>query len=173
MGYKYPLSPEDKKKILATRDKRRRPAKLSQAILPPASRPLSKEEGEKLMDTLNENAKKKPSKAVKDLVSRYADQLQVPFQVTTIQVIPVKEPCGKTRAFVRIILDECLQITGLRIIEGANGLFVSYPQDISYKGEGYRSCVAPLTKPVRDHIENKVLDAYRNTLQTSPRKNLP
>ena len=49
--------------------------------------------------------------------------------VTHCQVFPLKETMGKTRAFARVVINEQLQLTGLRIIDGSNGLFVSYPND--------------------------------------------
>ncbi|MCL2284100.1 MAG: SpoVG family protein [Fibromonadales bacterium] len=81
---------------------------------------------------------------------------------TNVQVYPVKEPSGgKTRAFSRVALNDQLQLTGLRIVEGVNGFFVSYPLDLNYKGEDYHSIFYPLHKELRDHIEQCVLEKYQ------------
>jgi stage V sporulation protein G len=84
------------------------------------------------------------------------------LQVTSVQVTVLRDrlPGTKTVAFCRVVLNNQFQITGLRIIEGANGLFVSYPQDISYKGEDYRSICFPTTRELMDHIEKEVLAKY-------------
>lgn len=84
--------------------------------------------------------------------------------VTSVQVFPLKEAIGKTRAMARIVLNDCLQLTGLRIVDGANGLFVAYPNDPGYKGEDYRSIFYPLTRELRDHIESVVLGKYAEAL---------
>ena len=86
------------------------------------------------------------------------------IKVTSVQVYMLKEPTGKTRALARIFLNDAFQLTGLRVVDGANGLFVSYPNDPSYKGDDYRSLFYPLTKDLRDHIEEIVLAKFKETL---------
>jgi stage V sporulation protein G len=81
------------------------------------------------------------------------------MKVTSVQVYPMKE-MGKTKALARIVLNDSLQLTGLRVVEGASGLFVSYPQDLTYKGEDYRSVFYPVTKDLREYIEEQVLIAF-------------
>lgn len=84
--------------------------------------------------------------------------------VTGVQVYPIKEPTGKTRAFARVVLNDQLQLTGLRVVDGVTGLFVSYPNDPSYRGEDFRSLFYPLTKDLRDHVEEVVLKAYAEAI---------
>jgi stage V sporulation protein G len=81
--------------------------------------------------------------------------------VTTVQVFPLKESLGKTKAIARAVINEQLQLTGLRVVDGAHGLFVSYPNDPSHKGEDYRSIFYPLTKELREHVEHCVLEKYQ------------
>jgi len=84
------------------------------------------------------------------------------IQVTACQVYPLREAVGKTRALARVVLGDQLQLTGLRIVDGANGLFVSYPNDPSYKGDDYRSLFYPVTKELRDHIETVVINEFNS-----------
>lgn len=79
---------------------------------------------------------------------------------TNVQVYPLTEHMGKTRAFARVVLNDQLQLTGLRVIEGSNGLFVSYPNDPSYNGEDYKSIYYPITRELRDAIEQAVLTKF-------------
>lgn len=83
------------------------------------------------------------------------------LQVTNVQVFPLREVTGKTRAFARVVIEDQLQLTGLRVVDGANGLFVSYPNDPSYNGDDYRSLFYPVTRELRDHIETEVINKYR------------
>ena len=80
--------------------------------------------------------------------------------VTHVQVGPFSEPVGKTRAMARVVLDDQLQLTGLRVVDGANGLFVSYPNDPSHRGDAYRNIFFPVNRELRDHIESVVLAKY-------------
>lgn len=85
--------------------------------------------------------------------------------ITNIQVYPLLEPAGKTKAMARVILDDQLQLTGLRVVQGSNGLFLAYPNDPGYRGEDYRSLFYPVTKALREYIESEVLIKYRQIVE--------
>lgn len=86
--------------------------------------------------------------------------------VTGVQVFPFKEgpSLGHIKGLAQIILNDQLVIRGLRIMEGVMGLFVSYPLDPFYKGEDCRSVCNPITRALREHIENCVLEKYQATV---------
>jgi len=84
--------------------------------------------------------------------------------ISQIQVYVLKEAVGKTKALARVVLGEQMQLTGLRIVDGANGLFVSYPNDPSYKGEDYRSLFYPITRELRESIEEALVRKYHEVL---------
>jgi len=84
--------------------------------------------------------------------------------VTNIQVFPVAEHEGKLKAFARICLNDSLQLTGLRVYQGTNGLFVSYPNDPNYKGEDYKQIYYPVKRELRELIEKEVLAEYEREL---------
>jgi stage V sporulation protein G len=86
--------------------------------------------------------------------------------VTQVQVFPFKEgpSMGHLLGMASIVLNDQLQVRGLRIMEGANGLYVSYPNDPFYKGEDFRSVCFPITRQLREHIENCVLEKYHASL---------
>ena len=86
--------------------------------------------------------------------------------VTSVQVYPFKEGpfTGKMLAMASIVLNDQLQVRGLRIMEGVNGLYVAYPNDPFYKGEDFRSICFPMTRQLREHIENCVLEKYQASL---------
>lgn len=83
--------------------------------------------------------------------------------VTNVQVYPFKESSslGHMKAFARIVLNDQFTITGLKVMDGQNGLFVSYPLDPFYKGEDYRQICNPITRQLREHIENCILEKYQ------------
>lgn len=83
--------------------------------------------------------------------------------VTNVQVFPFKEgmALGHMKAVATIVLNDQIQIRNLRVMDGENGLFVGYPNDPFYKGEEYRSICLPITRQLREHIENCVLEKYQ------------
>ena len=84
------------------------------------------------------------------------------IEVTKVDVYPFKEGInmGRTKAIANIVLNDQIQVRGLRVIDGENGLFVGYPVDPFYKGEGFRNIVFPITAELRHHIEKSVLEKY-------------
>ena len=87
--------------------------------------------------------------------------------VTQVQVFPFKEGpnLGHLKGLAQVVLNDQLVIRGLRIMEGVNGLFVSYPIDPFYKGADFRSIVNPITRQLREHIENSVLEKYQAAVE--------
>ena len=88
------------------------------------------------------------------------------LQVTSCQIFPFREgsSLGNIKAMASIVLSDEIQVRGLRIKHGENGLFVSYPNDPFYKGEDYRSICTPITRALREHIESVVLAKYNEAI---------
>ena len=83
--------------------------------------------------------------------------------VTQVSVWPFKEgpSMGHIKGLAQILLNDQMVIRGLRVMDGVNGLFVGYPNDPFYKGEDYKSLCNPITRQLREHIENCVLEKYQ------------
>lgn len=93
------------------------------------------------------------------------DKTQAPFDclaVTKVEVFPFKEGAslGRMKGMASVVINDQLQLRGLRIMDGENGLYVGYPNDPFYKGEDFRSMYFPVTRQLREHIENCVLEKY-------------
>ena len=84
------------------------------------------------------------------------------LKITSISIFPVKNPDGKLKAFARVVLNEALSLTNLRIYNGSKGLFVSYPVEPAQKGEEYRQIYYPVTREFRTYIEAEVLHRFNN-----------
>lgn len=84
------------------------------------------------------------------------------IEVTKVDVYPFNEGAyiGRVKAIANIVLNDQIQVRGLRVMDGENGLFVGYPVDPFYKGEGFRNIVFPITAELRHHIEKSVLEKY-------------
>lgn len=81
--------------------------------------------------------------------------------VTSVQVFPFKESGNNMKAMANVVLNDQLLLRGLRIMDGANGLYVGMPNDPFYKGEDFRTIFNPITRQLREHIENCVLVKYQ------------
>jgi stage V sporulation protein G len=69
----------------------------------------------------------------------------------------------KLRAFASITLEDSLVIRGLKVIEGANGMFVAMPSR-QRKDGSYQDVAHPINRETREWLENMVIGAYREEL---------
>ena len=84
--------------------------------------------------------------------------------VTDVKIFPFKCECigmNHVRALANIVLNDAIIIRGLRITEGANKLFLSYPTDSFFNGMQLRSAIIPLKRKLSEYIENEVLKQYQ------------
>lgn len=83
--------------------------------------------------------------------------------VTNVQVFPFKEGAnlGHIKGLASVVLNDQFMVRGLRVMEGVDGLFVSYPIDPFYKGDEMRSVCNPITRALRENIEEAVLTKFR------------
>lgn len=68
------------------------------------------------------------------------------------------------RALASAKVGEAVYLTGMRVIEGKNGLFVGMPTRQSAGGE-YQDIYFPASKAVRDELQKAVLEAYQLALK--------
>lgn len=83
--------------------------------------------------------------------------------VTNVQVFPFKEGpnMGHMKGLASVVLNDQFMVRGLRVMDGEHGLFVGFPNDPFYRGEEFRSICCPITRQLREHIENCVLEKYQ------------
>lgn len=83
------------------------------------------------------------------------------MQITGIRIRRVGGD-GKTRALASITLDEEFMVHELRIVDGANGLFVAMPSRKNTRGE-YHDIAHAVSARMRAQIQEAVLAEYAQT----------
>lgn len=84
--------------------------------------------------------------------------------VSAVEVFPLAgyECSERTlKGYANVVLNDQLILRGLRIKDGLNGLWVAYPVDPFNNGDDFRTIVVPMTRQLREHIENCVLEKYQ------------
>ena len=96
-------------------------------------------------------------------------ETQTAVQITSCQVYPFKEGTaqGNVRALASIVLNDAIQIRGLRVMNGEHGLYVGFPMDPFYRGSEFRSLCAPVTRAMREAIDVAVLGKYQQVTAES------
>lgn len=88
----------------------------------------------------------------------------------TVKVFMPQKDMGNLKAFASLTIDDKLVITGIKLVDGKNGLFINFPQ---YKsGEEWKDVVFPLNKELRDKITKLVVDEYNKETTKSNDDNL-
>ena len=85
-----------------------------------------------------------------------------------VRAYPITEPKGNTVAFASVTINDMIAINGIRVVDGANGLFAAMPQAKDNNGE-FRDIAFPVTKELRQQLNKAILDEY-NAQKNQPEK---
>ena len=84
--------------------------------------------------------------------------------ITNVSIYTLNDSNSKTVALATVTISDCLVLTGLRIVKGKKGMFVSMPQRKLSKpdknGNEYADIFFPVTHDFREELNDAVLDAY-------------
>lgn len=84
--------------------------------------------------------------------------------ITNISVYTLNDSTSKVVALATVTVADCLVLTGLRVVKGSKGMFVSMPQRKLSKpdknGNEYSDIFFPVTHDFREELTNAVLDEY-------------
>lgn len=96
------------------------------------------------------------------------------MEITDVQIRLVRRPTDRLRAFCNVTFDDEFVIRDMKIVDGANGLFVAMPSRKVNAGEGdvdnegrqrqYRDIAHPITTAFREKLQERVLDAYEDEM---------
>jgi stage V sporulation protein G len=83
------------------------------------------------------------------------------LELTDLTIHPSRFENSKTRAFCTATFNHALTVTGIRIIEGIEGIFVSFPKT-GKKEKTSKVCpiVYPSNPDARKSIESRILATY-------------
>lgn len=93
-----------------------------------------------------------------DLFKKESEMLQI----TEIKIFKLKDQSSNLKAFAKIVFEEQLVVSDLKVMNGKNGLFVSMPSKKNEKSGEWHDSVFPLTKDLRDYITKNVVEKYEN-----------
>lgn len=84
--------------------------------------------------------------------------------ITNVSIYTLNDANSKTVALATVTISDCLVLTGLKIVKGKKGMFVSMPQRKLSKpdknGNEYADIFFPVTHDFREELNNAILDEY-------------
>lgn len=74
----------------------------------------------------------------------------------------------KIKAVASVLVGESIMVTGIRIVEGIHGLFISMPQRKNSNIGEYTDVVFPISKEMREELSALLLAEFSKAIHTTP-----
>ncbi|MCM1306788.1 MAG: septation regulator SpoVG [Bacteroides sp.] len=85
------------------------------------------------------------------------------MQITDVKIRMVNAENSKLKAVASLIIDECLAIHDIKIIEGDNGEFIAMPSRKTPSGD-FKDIAHPINSDTREVMRKAIIDAYHHAL---------
>ena len=82
------------------------------------------------------------------------------MKITDVRIRLMEKDDSKLKAVASVTIDDCIAIHDIKIVDGADGYFVSMPSRKSSRGE-YRDIVHPINSEARTELTDAVMEAYK------------
>ncbi|MDE7373513.1 MAG: septation regulator SpoVG [Clostridia bacterium] len=86
------------------------------------------------------------------------------MQITDVKIRMVNAENSKLKAVASLIIDDCLAVHDIKIIEGDNGEFIAMPSRKTPSGE-FKDIAHPINSDTREVMRKAIIDAYHRALQ--------
>lgn len=84
------------------------------------------------------------------------------MEITDIRIRQLEQD-GKMRAVVSVTFDNCFVVHDIKVIEGADKLFVAMPSRKTPDNE-FKDIAHPINTEMREMLQSSILDKYNSTL---------
>ena len=84
--------------------------------------------------------------------------------ITDVKISMVNAENSKLRAVASIIIDDCLALHDIKIIEGNEGEFIAMPSRKTPSGE-FKDIAHPINTETRELMRDVILKAYKRSLE--------
>ena len=84
--------------------------------------------------------------------------------ITEVKISMVNAENSKLRAVASIIIDDCLALHDIKIIEGNDGEFIAMPSRKTPSGE-FKDIAHPINSETRELMRSAILEAYKHSLE--------
>lgn len=90
------------------------------------------------------------------------------MNITSVKITKLEE-AGKCKGLASVTIEDCFVVTGIRIMQGSNGLFIAMPSRKLQNGE-YKDICFPVTAEARNDIQTAVLNKYNGEEEPQPQE---
>lgn len=83
------------------------------------------------------------------------------IELTEIRIWPVRDPeASRVKAMASLTFNGALRVNGCRLIEGAKGLFLSFPAEKKQGTDEWVSFFHPVSREAHERIQNAVVGRF-------------
>ncbi len=88
------------------------------------------------------------------------------IEITDVFIFPLRKREKETalKAFARIVINDQFIINGIRVFEGKNGPFISFPREYNKNEDKGYDIYFPITAELRAYVADQVLSQYSVSL---------
>lgn len=86
------------------------------------------------------------------------------IQITDVKIRMVNAENSKLKAVASLIIDDCLAVHDIKIIDGDNGEFIAMPSRKTPSGE-FKDIAHPINSDTREVMRKAIIDAYHRALE--------
>ena len=83
-----------------------------------------------------------------------------PASVFTSVRVHLLNGTDKAKALASCLVSNAIMITGIRVVEGKNGLFISMPQKKNAQTGDFTDIAFPISKEMREELSQSILDEF-------------
>lgn len=87
------------------------------------------------------------------------------MKITDVKVRIINKEDSKLKAVASIVIEDCIALHDIKIIENDNGLFIAMPARKIENGS-HRDIVHPINKETRDLLTSLILEEYKKVIET-------
>lgn len=84
------------------------------------------------------------------------------MEITDIRIRQIAQE-GKMKAVVSVTFDNCFVVHDIKIIQGADRLFIAMPSRKTPENE-YKDIAHPINMEMREVLQQRIIDKYESTL---------
>ena len=86
------------------------------------------------------------------------------MNISEVRIRFVKKDDSKLKAVASVTIDDCFVTHDIKVIEGADGLFIAMPSRKTSDGE-FKDIAHPLNTETRENLKDAILTAYADALE--------
>ncbi|MBR1413716.1 MAG: SpoVG family protein [Bacilli bacterium] len=83
------------------------------------------------------------------------------MEITSVNVHKIDREDSRVKAYASVILDDCFKVSGIRVLQGEEKLYLAMPNRVNSNGERH-DIANPINAETRKMFEDKIIEAYNN-----------